>query len=252
MKVIVDEQLVNYQAEGSGKTLLLLHGWGTNLQTFDALAQHLMQKYRVVRLDLPGFGGSPKPGNDWSVGDYAKFISKFLRKIEVNNVYTIMAHSFGGRVTIKAVSKGYIHPDKIILMGSAGIKPAVSTRQSLYKLAAKMGKQVTRLPGLRRIQAKLRRRLYASAGAADYLDSGDMKQIFLRTIAEDLQSDAAQINAPTLLLWGQEDTETPVLDAEKFHKIIKHSQLIIIPSAGHFVYSDASDQVNHTLDEFLS
>lgn len=252
MKVIVDEQLVNYQAEGSGKTILLLHGWGTNLQTFDGLSKYFVSEYRVIRIDLPGFGASPRPAGDWDINDYAIFVSKFLAKINEKEIFAVFGHSFGGRVTIKAIARRYIHPQKVVLIGSAGIKPAASVRKTAYQSIAKIGKTVTNLPGLKSIQSKLRKRLYVSAGATDYLAANEMKPIFLSTIREDLQKDAAYISIPTLLVWGDDDVDTPVADGQKFHRIIKRSKLVVISDAGHFVYNDKPEEVATVIGEFLS
>ena len=124
MKVIVKGQLVNYKDEGAGKVLLLLHGWGQTLQTFDDVAEHFSNNYRVIRVDFPGFGGSPKPSDDWHIDDYAKFVEDFLQKVDVDTVYAVLAHSFGGRITIKAAAKKYFDVEKLVLMGYAGVKPS--------------------------------------------------------------------------------------------------------------------------------
>lgn len=252
MKVIVDEQLVNYQSEGSGKIILLLHGWGTNLQTFGLLSNYLASGYQVIRIDLPGFGESPRPADDWDVNDYAIFIAKFIAKIQANDIYVLLGHSFGGRVIIKGLAEQYFTAQKAILVGSAGIKPPTSAKRALYQSVAKIGKQVTRLPGLKQMQGKLREKLYSSAGASDYLMANDMKAIFLKTIREDLQEDAARITIPTLLIWGKNDLETPVADGQKFHRLIKNSHLVIINDAGHFVYTDKPEETTTAMGDFLS
>jgi pimeloyl-ACP methyl ester carboxylesterase len=253
MKVIVDGQLVHYQDEGKGKVMLLLHGWGANLKTFDALSQAFAGSYRVIRLDLPGFGESPRPNKAWRIDDYARFIARFLEKIKVDAVYAVAGHSFGGRITIKATSRGYITPKKIVLMGSAGVRAPLTLKQRLYKAAAKTGKAATQVPGLRSARRSLQRRLYASAGTTDYLDAGasGMREIFLNTINEDLRADAAKITQQSLLIWGEQDEDTPIAYAKEFQKEIAGSKLHIIPNAGHFVYLDAPQDAVQLTDEFL-
>jgi len=137
MKVLVNNQLIEYKDEGSGRVVLLLHGWGTNLGTFDQLAGHLAQYFRVIRFDFPGFGQSPKPTDDWSVSDYARLTCDILEKLKVSGLHAVIAHSFGGRVAIKGVSQGYLEPTRIVLIGAAGVKPNSSIRTSLYKSVAK-------------------------------------------------------------------------------------------------------------------
>ena len=251
MNLIVDGQLANYSDEGNGSVIVLLHGWGSSLKAFDELTKHLAGSYRVIRVDFPGFGGSPKPPDNWHVEDYARFIQHFLAKLGINP-FALIGHSFGGRVILKSVGRQYSHPQRIVLLGSAGVKPAVSSQQTMYAVAAKVGKKVTALPGLNRVQSKLRRKLYESAGSTDYLEANEMKQIFLNTIGEDLQSDAARITQPTLLIYGENDESTPPVDGEKLSAAISESKFIVIENAGHYVFLDQPDETTRLIKEFLS
>jgi len=106
MKVIIDDQFVEYSDQGSGKVVLMLHGWGQNLVTFDKIAEDLSKNFRVIRFDFPGFGGSPKPKTDWFVGDYAENTVELLKKLGVGSLFAVIGHSFGGRVIIKGFSQG--------------------------------------------------------------------------------------------------------------------------------------------------
>ena len=80
MKIIVQNLATEYRDEGSGKTLIFLHGWQSNLHTFDNLASPLKNYYRVVRLDLPGFGGSEMPKETWDLNKYILFVCDFIQK----------------------------------------------------------------------------------------------------------------------------------------------------------------------------
>ncbi len=252
MKILVNNQLIEYTDEGSGKVLLFLHGWGANLNTFDNLAKHFSKNFRVIRFDFPGFGGSPKPSDNWHVDDYAKLTRDLLLKLNINKVEAIISHSFGGRVTIKGIANKYFSPNKVILMGAAGIKPRKTFKMKIYKLIAKSGKIITSLPLINMLQPKLRKRLYGSIGNLDYLQSQQMKQIFLNTINEDLSTEISLITAPTLLIWGDNDNETPISDGRLMNSLIKNSKLIIAPGVGHFVYVDAAEMVIKNLDKFVS
>ncbi len=252
MKIVVNGQLINYVDEGKGNVVLLLHGWGANLQTFDMMAADLAQDYRVIRLDFPAFGGSPRPSDDWDIGDYGMLVVGFLQKLGIDHVTAIIAHSFGGRVTIKLVGQGLLAVDKIILIGSGGIKHSSSPRQQAYKVVAKTGKQVMKLPGLQKLQGKMRRRLYETAGAMDYFDAGDsMQTIFLKVINEDVRELASKITIPALLLWGDSDQETPLSDGRIFHEKIVGSKLVVVPGAGHFTYVDEPQKVISEIKKFL-
>jgi pimeloyl-ACP methyl ester carboxylesterase len=251
MKIIVSGQLIEYADEGTGKVILMLHGWGANIGTFDQLAGHLSKQFRVIRIDFPGFGKSPKPASDWSVSDYALAVGDMLKKLKISDLYAVIAHSFGGRVVIKGISQKYFNPQKVVLIGAAGVKPPKSVRKDLYKIIAKVGKTVTSLPLLKKIQPKLRKQLYSLAGSADYLQANQMKDIFLNTINEDLLPEVENIKQPALLIWGKNDSETPVSDANLMLDGLKNGRLIVIENAGHFVYMEEPEKVIKEIDGFL-
>jgi pimeloyl-ACP methyl ester carboxylesterase len=251
MKVLVHDQLIEYKDEGSGSVVVLLHGWGTNLGTFDQLASRLAQQFRVIRFDFPGFGQSPKPTDDWHVREYAQLTRDLLQKLKIDDTHAIIAHSFGGRVVIKGVSQGYLKPEKVVLIGAAGVKPHQSATKNFYKGLAKAGKLVTSVPGLNKIQPMLRKRLYSAAGSTDYLEANAMQKIFLNTINEDLLPLVHAIAQPALLIWGENDVETPVADARKMINELPDGKLIVVPNAGHFVYLDDPLSVQRSLEAFL-
>lgn len=252
MKIVINDQLVNYSDQGQGKVLLMLHGWGSRLETFDELALALAKNYRVIRLDFPGFGGSPRPQNDWTIEDYAKFIDAFLDKLKVIDMYAVIAHSFGGRVAIKMLGTNIRTTQKLVLIGSGGIKHSSSLRQQAYKTVAKTGKQILKLPGLKRAHSAVRRQLYKTAGASDYVESGELKAIFLNAINEDLRDTAANISLPSLLLWGSDDDQAPVSDAKIFHEKIRSSKLVIYPNTGHFTHTEKPAVVLQEIEDFLA
>jgi pimeloyl-ACP methyl ester carboxylesterase len=254
MNVIVNNLLVNYALEGdrNSPTVVLLHGWGSSLKAYGQLSASLAARFRVIRLDFPGFGGSQVPPESWRIADFAQFTADFLKKIEVSSPAALIGHSFGGRVILKGVGTGVLQADQIILMGSAGIKHSDSARNLGYMLVAKAGKAATALPGLKSLRAGLRRKLYQSAGNDDYLTAGPMRTIFVHTISEDLRSDAAAIRIPALLIWGAEDAETPLADGRLLADSITASQLVIIPAAGHYVFSDAPTDTLAHIERFLS
>ena len=251
MKILVNNQLIEYIDEGFGKVLVMLHGWGSDYKTFDELANHLVKKFRVIRFDFPGFGQSPNPSENWSVGDYAKLTDDLIKKLKIDNIYAIIAHSFGGRIVIKGNSLGLLKSDKLIFIGVAGVKPKQHFKNTSYKLIAKTGKIITSLPLINKFQPLLRKKLYKSAGNEDYLNAGNMSKIFLNVINEDLLPEVSKIKEPTLLIWGENDTETPISDAKLIAKALQNSKLVIFPNTGHFVYKEAYDNVIKELDKFL-
>lgn len=251
MKVLANGQLIEYVDQGEGKVIVLLHGWGANLHTFDDVAARLTKSYRVIRIDFPGFGTSSLPPSDWTILDFATTVAVTLKKLDVDSVHALVGHSFGGRVIIKLIAQQLTSPKKVILLDAAGVKPPRSVKKSLYKAVAKTGKVVTALPGLGKVRENLRKKLYESAGSTDYLNAGQLQKVFLNTINEDLLPEVHNITQPTLLLWGEKDTDTPVSDAEKMTKELADARLVVYPNAGHFVYQDEFESVMSEMERFL-
>lgn len=248
MKMIVDGLAVNYEDQGNGKSLLLLHGWQQDLGTFDQLNSLLEKNFRVIRLDLPGFGDSELPKETWGVNDYAKFVRAFCDKLDVEPEI-IAGHSFGGRVAIVLAGNEILHPRKVILIDSAGISHTGSLRNQALKAVAKTGKAVLSLPGLKSLQKPLRKKLYDKAGNSDYLSAGPLKKIYQETIQQDLTGVAAKISQPTLLIWGNADTETPLVEGEQLAGLIEDSRLEVM-EGGHFIYLDYPKDVARLIKEF--
>lgn len=248
--MLVNGTPTHYRDEGSGPVVLLLHGWGSDLSTFNNLAIWLKDKHRVVRLDLPGFGKTPfKSEKGWELNDYLKFISEFLDKIEVSKVQLVIGHSMGGRLTIKGLATRRLPADKAVLISAHGLSEK-SMRSLVYAGLAKVGKFATVLLP-KDYQKKLKRRLYKSAGSSDYLEvEGPMKETFKKIINEDLRIVAAQIKQPVLLLYGSRDTVTPPSMGKVFADAIHGSTYRVIQNAGHYVHLDQFGKVTEAIREF--
>lgn len=247
MKTVVDALAVVYADEGSGPVLLLLHGWADNLHTFDKLAGALTG-FRIVRLDMPGFGGSERPEDAWGAGEYAAFVARFLEKLDIAR-YTLVGHSFGGRVAIKGVGTGVLGPEKLVLIAAAGIKKERTIKNQLLRLAAKAGKSLTLVPPFSAYRHRIRKRLYQSIGS-DYFASGSMRDIFIKVVGEDLSAFARTIRIPTLLIWGRDDASTPLSDGERIHEAIPNSRLKVLDGS-HFIHLERSQETATLIKEFL-
>lgn len=252
MKILVGKQLIEYKDEGKGKIIVLLHGWGDQLSTFDEIAKHLSRNFRVIRLDFPGFGASPRPSDSWTVGSYATLTAQFLEKLAVKDIYAVVGHSFGGRVIIKAIAEKLFKTEKVVLIGAAGVKPRQSGKKAVYKVIAKVGKLATSVPGLRGARQALRRKLYESAGSTDYLNAEGMQHIFKNVVGENLLPYVHLITQPSLLIWGEHDDQTPVSDAYMMSNELTNAELVIVRDAGHFVHHENATLVLGKIDEFLA
>ena len=123
---------INYEEKGEGDLIVLLHGWGSNIGLFANLIDLLAPKYKVVAMDMPGFGKSDEPPAAWEVSDYVQFVIDFLKDYD-NKEIMFLGHSFGGRVIIKLNSRTDLPftVSKVILVDSAGILPPKSNKKSV-------------------------------------------------------------------------------------------------------------------------
>lgn len=249
MHVIVDGLLVNYVRSGSGKTVILIHGWGSTLNDLSGLFKELTNDFDVISIDLPGFGASQSPKSTWGLAEYASFLNKFRKKLDVKRVYSLIGHSNGGAIAIKAVSSGDILADNLVLISSSGIRTSQQGRLGAVKLGTKIAKTAS-LPLPSKTRKKLRSKLYQSIGS-DYLVAEHLSASFKKIVSEDLQVDAKNLSLPTLLIYGEEDKETPVRYGELYHQLIDGSTLEIVAGSGHFVQKDKPKLVVKLIRDFL-
>jgi pimeloyl-ACP methyl ester carboxylesterase len=249
MQVVVDGLLTAYELSGTGKTVVLLHGWGDRASGFKILQEGLSQHFTVITPDLPGFGASSPPGSPWDLTDYADFLAHFLQKIDAENIYAFVGHSNGGAIALRGLGSGVLQAEKLVLLASAGIRGTYEGRNKALRLVVKTGKALT-LPLPAATKRKLRRKVYDTVGS-DMLVAEHLQETFKKVVADDVQADAAKVRLPVLLVYGEDDRAAPVRYGEKFHELMSNSILEILPGAGHFVYLDRPQDVIQLIQEFL-
>lgn len=188
-------------------------------------------------VDFPGFGKSSEPLRPYKLRDYTNDLKTLLDKLNIKGCIFI-AHSFGGRVAVDYVG-GLIETNVkgIILVDSAGVKPRRGLKYRYrvlkYKIAKRMGRDVSKY------------------GSSDYKAlSPLMKQTFVNIVNEYTYSQMNNINIPTLLVWGENDTDTPLYMAKKMRKRINDSHLIIFNGRGHFAYLEEINRFVRLVDIF--
>ena len=119
----IDDYDINYIDEGEGEAVILLHGWGSNLKSFNSLIELLKSKYRVLAIDYPGFGESSELKRSFTIDDYADIVEKFLVKLGIEKVI-LVGHSYGGRIILKLNSRKALPFEikKNVLIDAAGLK----------------------------------------------------------------------------------------------------------------------------------
>jgi pimeloyl-ACP methyl ester carboxylesterase len=247
--VTIDGVTVAYDIDGSGPPMLFLHGWGGSAKSFLPVYQTFAQWFRVIAIDFPGFGESSMPTEVWGVGEYAEFVHKFLRHLGIEKTH-IVAHSFGGRVTIWLAAH---HPeivDKITLVDAAGVKPKRPPKYYVKVYTFKLLKKMYNAGLLGPRSEERLQKLYSMFGSKDYQEAGPMRQIMVRVVNQYLEPHLPKIKSPTLLIWGENDTATPVREAKIMEKLIPDAGLVVLPNAGHYSYLDQLGSFNKILKQF--
>jgi pimeloyl-ACP methyl ester carboxylesterase len=240
-----------YVDEGSGDPVVLLHGWGGQAASMTPLIVGLRDRYRVLAFDLPGFGGSSSPPVPWGTPEYAAFVEEAVASLGIPRA-TYIGHSFGARIAIWLAAHAPETVQALVLVDAAGIKPPSMFRRRMRQLFYKAAKIVLRLPILGTQGPVLRERLAMRFGSADYrATTGVMRASMVRIVNLDLTACLGAVSAPTLLLWGERDTETPIADGRKMERLIRGSRLIAVAGAGHFSYLDSPSFVNAVVGAFL-
>ena len=252
MECTVNGLRIRYEMMGQGETVLLLHGWASSLEPYRRLMNQLSAKYRVIAVDFPGMGGSEEPKEPWDVDGFADFVLAFLQQFEVKRL-SLVGHSYGGRVIIKLANRRLPFAiDKIVLVDSAGIKPAGSKKKSFRQRIFKLGKWFLSLKPVAKLFPTALEKLRVKFGSADYAAASPMmRQCLVKAVNEDLTHLMPGIKASTLLIWGDKDTATPLSDGQLMEKKIPDAGLVVLEGGGHFAFADRWGQCSRVLDAFL-
>ena len=239
MKIKVKDLDINYIQYGKGKDILLLHGWGQNIEMMKFIGDNFSDRFRITILDFPGFGESEEPHETWTIDKYSEMLEEFVKLVGVKKPI-VMGHSFGGRVAIRYSARNAI--EKLVLFGS----PCIRIQENL-SLKVKLLKGLKKLPGMNGIGEYMKQFI----GSRDYKAASPvMRQTLVEVVNEDLSKYAREIEEPTLLIWGDNDTEAPVNEAKELEKIMIDAALIILPGT-HYAYIENLGQVVNILNNFI-
>jgi len=222
--------------EGESRPLVILHGWGRSGDDFDELIS-FFPKRTILVLDFPPFGRSGSNLKDWDIYTYVSLVISLCEHLKIESV-DLLGHSFGGRIAmiLSCVKRSLVH--SCILVDAAGLKPKRSIKYKLNMMFYKLNKKLGR-------QGKDR-------SSPDYKAlSPAMKETFKSIVNTHLDSYAKHLQAPSLIVWGKNDKETPIYMAKRLKKYIKNSRLEMIENGGHFCFLDCPLEFFSIIYEFL-
>lgn len=230
--------------------LLVLHGWEQTLEVMRPLGERLSWNRQVHLIDLPGFGQSPWSGQDWNTRDYAMCILSYMDKRGIRQA-DLLGHSFGGRIALRITSEWSGRVRRLVLIDSAGLPPKRNFLQKSRMMWIRcLGILFALLPDS--LSIRLLRWHGNRYGSDDYRNAGVLRGTLVKTVIEDQTTNASLVKAPTLLLWGECDTATPVEMAYRFHHLIPNSKIVVLPNKDHFSFmGDGVHQCTQIVGDFL-
>lgn len=250
-QITIDSVTINYNEIGpnEGAPILLMHGWGCNQTTLASIEQILSPKMHVFNIDLPGFGKSSEPNTVWGIEDYTSTIEKFVTKLGIINPI-LLGHSFGGRISILFSSRNTVN--KVILTDAAGVKPKRTMKYYIKVYSYKTMKHLLLTLFGKEKGSRLLDKYRGRTGSSDYNNASPMMRAILsKCVNEDLKHVMPLIKAPTLLIWGENDTATPLSDAKTMEKLIPDAGLVSFPGCGHYSFLDNPIGYKAVIKEFL-
>ena len=231
--------------------LIWLHGWGQSHLAFLEMANYFSE-FDNVLFDLPGFGWSDAPDKAWGTEDYADNLKRWLDEQSDKNNY-IIGHSFGARVGLRFANAYSKRVAGLVFIAGAGLK---RKRSLFFKCKALTFKILGRcLLIFDKVFGTRLKGLFSSRfGSADYRSStGIIREIFIKTISEDLKDIAGKVKTPTLLIYGSKDMQTPPEIGIRYNKLLTNSKYIEFENFNHYtILTNARHQVQHCISDFLN
>ena len=237
----INDTDVNYVDYGEGEnTVVLLHGWGQNIEMMKPVGDGLKKNNRVIIVDLPGFGNSPEPSKIWTMYDYAECIKKLLDELKIKKPILI-GHSFGGKISLIYASMYEVN--KLILFGSPYKKEVKK-----LSMKTKVLKKLKNVPGLNKFEGFAKRHI----GSRDYKNASDfMRKILVEHVNLDITENVKKIKCPTIIVWGTMDNEVPIEEAYELEKLISDSAVIPYEGCTHYAYLERLDQTVSIIKNFI-
>lgn len=226
---------------GSGQPhIIALHGWGRSGSDFE----RILAGQDALAVHLPGFGPAPEPTGAWSTAEYADQLADALRGL---GRLVVVGHSFGGRVAVRLAAR---HPEVVSALVLTGVPLTRVTPPKSVPLAFQIAKVLHAKKLIPEATMERYRRKY---GSQDYRNArGVMRDILVKTVAEDYLDDATRVVAPVTMVWGELDAPAPVAAAEKALQYFPHATLRVVPGASHLMEGNLEEAVKDAVSAALT
>ena len=264
--LVFDDTLIHYRDEGNsdGFPLLLLHGAFSSLHTYNGWVKELKQDFRIIRIDLPGFGltGPNQRGEVHGMIMYKRCILTVLDRLKVEKCH-IAGSSLGGWVSWEFAADYPERIAKMILIGAAGFLEQKNIPLPFKMARTPFASTVGRFAIHRKVMEQFIQQVYfdknkiTEALIDRYYDlftqEGNMS-VFFEMANSKVQEETDKLEgiaAETLLMWGKYDTWIPVESVYRFHRRLPHSSIIIYDNCGHLPMEELPRQSANDVRDFL-
>jgi pimeloyl-ACP methyl ester carboxylesterase len=255
---------LHYQEKGEGTPLVLIHGYTSLHYTWNKVFEPLSKKFRVISVDLKGFGFSAKPDGDYTRREQAVLVRGLLDHLKIEKAW-LAGSSMGGEVSLNVALQEPKRVEGLILIGSAGVKFEARSRSSADSF---------KIPFLGRVFASLLllsedavrnglKRSYfddSKITAKDVrlyhipLTSNNGQRAAARAIQQwglhPVENELGKINVPALIVWGAEDRVVPLEAGQKMNSLIENSELKVYENIGHLPQEESPQRVVEDIFEF--
>lgn len=260
----IDGLKVHYRDEGQGPVILCLHGVQSSLHTWDGWVKELKSNYRVIRIDLPGWGFTGASNFGYSRDETVKFLKKFVDALGLKTI-NIAGNSYGGFLAWNFVVDNQDMVDKLIILDGGGypFKPPFA----ITLMTAPVIRNLYPLVTPKFIVAKFTREVYGTKSRVTdetidryydlliYNDNRRESIKFFRGIKGQMETESSgvkTIKIPTLIMWGKQDEWIPISLMERFKKDIPHARTIAYDGVGHIPMEEIPEVTARDADAFLS
>lgn len=262
----VDGVRLHYQEKGSGTPLVLLHGYVSSTYTWREVFLPLSERYRVIALDLKGFGLSAKPDGDYTRRAQADLLSRFLDEMKIERAI-LCGSSMGGEVALNAARYHPHQVERLILVDSTGVNvdggSSVAPGFASLPVVGPLLMAVA-LTNDRLVRQGLSNNYYDQSKVTEEsvfvyhrpLKTRDgqraaylaRRQANLRPVEAEIE----KIAPPTLILWGAEDRIVPVAAGERLHQLIGGSRLVVFERCGHLPHEEMPERFISEVTNFAA
>jgi pimeloyl-ACP methyl ester carboxylesterase len=252
----IDGNAIRYVEAGTSKeNLLLIHGLGASAERWEHVIPQFAKNYRVLVPDLIGFGLSDKPLVDYTTDYLSEFITKFLKKLNIDSV-SIIGSSLGGQIGAEFAYQNNSMVKKLILVSPSGVMkhstPALDAyvMAALYPSDSSASNAFQMMSGSKNIDKKTVR------GFVERMKLPNAKMAFMSTLlglkdAEVISEKLGSIKSPTLIIWGENDPVIPVKYAQSFVSEIDDCRFVKMENCGHTPYVEYPDKFYKIVSDFL-